>query len=57
MTSRAIRDLTNAALSEMSGDFEALYSRTGRLGSASEKLLQELLLQAFHSIRSDRQLM
>ena len=35
---RAIRDLTNAALVEMSGEFEALYSRTGRPGIAPEKL-------------------
>ena len=49
---RAIRDLTNAALVEMSGEFEALYSRTGRPGIAPEKLLQ-----AFYSIRSERQLM
>ena len=54
---RAIRDLTNAALSEMSGEFEALYSRTGRPGIAPEKLLRTLLLQAFYSIRSERQLM
>ena len=51
---RAIRDLTNA---EMSGEFEALYSRTGRPGIAPEKLLRALLLQAFYSIRSERQLM
>ena len=31
---RSIRDLTNAALMEMSGEFEALYSRTGRPGIA-----------------------
>ena len=54
---RAIRDLTNAALVEMSGEFEALYSRTGRPGIAPEKLLRALLLQAFYSIRSERQLM
>ena len=57
MTSRAIRDLTNAVLMEMSGEFEALYSRTGRPESAPDKLLRALLLQAFHSIRSERQLM
>ena len=54
---RAIRDLTNAALVEMSGEFEALYSRTGRPGIAPEKLLRALLLQALYSIRSERQLM
>ena len=54
---RAIRALTNATLAEMSGDFEALYARTGRPGIAPEKLLRALLLQAFYSIRSERQLM
>ena len=51
---RAIRELTNAALSEMSGKFEALYSRMGRPGIALEKLLRTLFLQAFYSIRSER---
>ena len=50
---RAIR----ALMAEMSGDFEALYARTGRPGIAPEKLLRALLLQAFYSIRSERQLM
>ena len=54
---RTIRELTNAALLEMSGEFEALYSHTGRPGIAPEKLLRALLLQAFYSIRSERQLM
>ena len=54
---RSIRKLTNAALMEMSGEFEALYSRTGCPGIAPEKLLRALLLQAFYSIRSERQLM
>ncbi len=34
-----------------------LYSRPGRPGIAPEKLLRALLLQAFYSIRSERQLM
>jgi len=54
---RMIRDLTNAALMEMSGEFEALYSHTGRPGIAPETLLRALLLQAFYAIRSERQLM
>ncbi len=49
--------MTNAALSEMSGEFESLYSRTDRPGTASGKLLRALLLQAFYSICSERQLM
>ena len=37
---RAIRELTNTTLAEISGDFEALYARTGRPGIAPEKLLR-----------------
>ena len=36
---------------------EALYSPTGRPSISPEKLLRALLLKAFHSIRSERQLM
>ena len=54
---RAIRVLVDEALSALSGDFERLYSKTGRPSIAPEKLLRALLLQAFYSIRSERQLM
>jgi transposase len=54
---RAIRDLVNAALAGLSGDFDALYSRIGRPGIAPERLLRALLLQCFYSVRSERQLM
>ena len=54
---RVMRDLTNAALTEMLGQFEALCSRSGRSGIAPEKLLRALLLQTFYSIQSERQLM
>ena len=54
---RAIRELTNATLAEMSADFAVLYACTGRPGIAPEKLVRALLLQAFYSIRSERQLM
>jgi hypothetical protein len=37
--------------------FSALYSRKGRASIAPEKLLRAMLLQAFYSIRSERQLM
>ncbi|TGQ25515.1 transposase, partial [Mesorhizobium sp. M00.F.Ca.ET.216.01.1.1] len=37
--------------------FEGLYSKVGRPSIAPEKLLRALLLQAFYSIRSERQLM
>ena len=54
---RAIRDIVNDALSELSGDFAALYAPLGRPSIAPEKLLRATLLQAFYSIRSERQLM
>ncbi len=54
---RLIRAVVNEVLGSLSGDFEALYSCTGRPSIAPEKLLRALLLQAFYSIRSERQLM
>jgi transposase len=54
---RAILAIVNAALSALEGEFAALYSRTGRPSIAPEKLLRAMLLQAFYSIRSERQLM
>lgn len=54
---RVIREIANAALEALSGDFAALYSRPGRPSIAPERLLRALLLQAFYSIRSERQLM
>ena len=53
---RVTRGIVNAALSEMSGEFEALYPPTGRDFIPPERLLRALLLQAFFSIRSERQL-
>ena len=41
----------------LSPDFERLYSKTGRPSIAPDKLLRALLLQAFYTIRSERQLM
>jgi transposase len=54
---RAIRALTDAALAMLSGDFAALYSGIGRPSIAPEMLLRAMLLQAFYSVRSERQLM
>ena len=51
---RAIRSLTNAALSELSRDFAGLYSGLGRPSIAPEMLLRAMLLQAFYSVRSER---
>jgi len=41
----------------MSAEFDAMYSRIGRPSIPPEKLLGALLLQAFYTIRSERQLM
>src|SRR4051812_39293743 len=54
---RAIRSLTDSALESLSGDFAALYSGTGRPSIPPEMLLRAMLLQAFYSVRSERQLM
>ena len=53
---RLIRAITNAALRSLSGEFEKLYSPLGRESIPPERLLRALLLQAFYSIRSERQL-
>jgi transposase len=54
---RVIRELTDTALEALSGDFAALYSGLGRPSIAPEMLLRAMLLQAFYSVRSERQLM
>ena len=54
---RVIRALANEALGALSGEFSALYASTGRPSIPPEKLLRAMLLQAFYSIRSERQLM
>lgn len=53
---RVIRGIVNAALADLSAEFDALYSPFGRDSIPPERLLRALLLQAFHSIRSERQL-
>jgi len=55
---RTIREIVNAALVEMDGDFAVLYPPgLGRPSIAPERLLRAMLLQAFYGIRSERQLM
>ncbi|MGY4626448.1 transposase [Bradyrhizobium sp. USDA 4486] len=54
---RVIRDLANAALGELSGEFGKLYTHLGRSSIAPEKLLRAMLLQAFYGVRSERHLM
>jgi transposase len=54
---RTIREIANAALSDLSRAFTELYTDFGRPSIAPEKLLRAMLLQAFYGIRSERQLM
>jgi transposase len=49
--------MVNQALAELSGDFQAMYSREGRPSIPPEKLLRALLLQVLYTIRSERLLM
>jgi transposase len=53
---RLIRGIVNAALADLSAEFDALYSPFGRESIPPERLLRALLLQAFYSLRSERQL-
>ena len=52
-----LREIANGALSDLSADFEAMYAPLGRPSIPPEKLLRASLLQAFYTIRSERQLM
>jgi transposase len=54
---RPIRRIADIALKSLSDRFGAMYSEIGRPSIPPEKLLRALLLQAFYSIRSERQLM
>ena len=54
---RKIRQIVNDALATQDGEFSKLFGSEGRPSIAPEKLLRASLLQAFYSIRSERQLM
>src|SRR3954452_223719 len=54
---RQIRPLVNAALARLSPALDEIYSWTGRPSIPPEQLLRALLLQAFFTVRSERQLM
>ena len=54
---RLIRGVADEALTILNDQFAALYSENGRPSIPPEQLLRALLLQAFYSIRSERQLM
>jgi transposase len=53
---RVIRGIVNTTLADLSSEFDRLYSPFGRESIPPERLLRALLLQAFYSIRSERQL-
>ncbi len=53
---REIRVLTDGVLQSLDPEFDKLYASTGRASIAPEYVLRALLLQAFYSIRSERQL-
>jgi transposase len=53
---REIRKLTDAVLASLDAEFDGVYSASGRPSIAPEYLLRALLLQAFYSVRSERQL-
>jgi transposase len=54
---RVIRPLVNATLERLSLVFDKIYLAIGRPSIPPEQLLRALLLQAFFTIRSERQLM
>src|SRR3989449_4841545 len=54
---RAIRELVDVVLKELSPRFNKIYSQYGRPSIAPEKLLRALLLQVLYTERSERQLM
>jgi len=54
---RAIREIVDAVLKELSPGFARLYAVNGRPSIAPEKLLRALLLQVLYTVRSERLLM
>lgn len=54
---RAIRQMVDQALRDLSAHFDTLYARGGRPSIPPEQLLRALLLQVLYGLRSERQLM
>lgn len=54
---RVILEIVNDTLASLDAEFSKLYEDTGRESVAPERLLRASLLQAFYSVRSERQLM
>ncbi len=53
---REVRRITDVVLGSLNDEFDSLYSASGRPSIAPEYVLRALLLQAFYSVRSERQL-
>ena len=53
---RSLRKLLDAALKELDGHFDDMYSDIGRESVAPERLIRASLLQVLYTIRSERQL-
>src|SRR2546429_500892 len=51
---RAIREMVDEVLTQLSRRFDTMYSRVGRPSIAPEKLSRAQLLQMLYSIRSER---
>jgi transposase len=54
---RVIREVVNEVLVTLDAEFSAMYSDLGRASIPPERLLRGSLIQAFYTIRSERQLM
>ena len=54
---RVIREVVNEVLLALDAEFAAMYSDLGRPSIAPERLLRGSLIQAFYTVRSERQLM
>ena len=54
---RLVRVVVNEVLAALDSDFSKAYADSGRPSIPPERLLRALLLQAFYTIRSERQLM
>src|SRR5262245_60747358 len=54
---RVIKVIVDDVLHSLDAEFEKLYEGVGRQSIAPERLLRASLLQAFYSVRSERQLM
>ena len=54
---RVIREVVNEVLVALDSDFAAMYSHFGRASIPPERLLRGSLIQAFYTVRSERQLM